>query len=66
MALTVGSSTPVNVDGGNALEVIGARRENSQTEVEGQIAVDLIESSLAGGQVSPPTATAGNNVNIKV
>lgn len=63
--LSVGSSTPANVNGANALEVKGVQRENSQIEKEGQMAVDLIESSAGGGQVNPPTASSGNNINIK-
>ncbi|MCH2057125.1 MAG: hypothetical protein MK214_11095 [Thalassotalea sp.] len=64
MTLSVGSTGSIHVDSGNALEIKGAQMAKDQMELEGKMALDLIESANIQN-VNPPTATSGNNINIK-
>jgi len=64
MALTVGKSTSVHIDSGNALELKGAKMAKDQMELEGKMALELIQAAELPN-VNPPTASSGNNINIK-
>ncbi|NMP32320.1 cytoplasmic protein [Thalassotalea sp. M1531] len=64
MALTVGNSGSVHVDSGNALEIKGAQLAKDQMELEGKMALELIQAA-AVPEVNPPTVSSGNTINIK-
>jgi len=67
MALTIGNNDAVQTDikTGHALKTAGLVKESK--EREGQMAMDLIASATSAIQNLPaPTASSGNNINIKV
>jgi hypothetical protein len=64
MAMTIGDTSSIHVDSGNALEIKTAKLAKDRMEQEGKMAVELIEAA-ALPQVNPPTASSGNNINIK-
>lgn len=64
MAMTIGDSSSMHVDSGNALEIKTAKLAKDQMELEGKMAVELIQAA-AIQPVNPPTASSGNNINIK-
>ncbi|WP_144211140.1 cytoplasmic protein [Shewanella donghaensis] len=60
MAISVNapSSMPTNIDSGNSLKM--AVMAKGQQEVEGQMALDLIEAALPPTQ---PVGNSGHNIN---
>lgn len=71
MYLSIGSNNSGvqnNIDTAHGLKT--AKIAQSQQEIEAQMALKLIESanvaSIATSQVSEPTATSGQTINIKV
>ncbi len=67
MSITIHSSSAVQSASGDALELAVAKKAQNQQELEGQMAVQLIEAAASSLESLPaPTATSGNNVNIKV
>ncbi|WP_448211645.1 cytoplasmic protein [Colwellia sp. MEBiC06753] len=67
MTITIHGNSSMNVDSGSALEIKGAKMAKDQMEIEGKMALELIESAAASiPNVNPPTLSSGNNVNIKV
>jgi len=66
MSITIHSSSSVQSASGDGLEVIVAKKAQNQQKVEGQMAVDMIKSAaVALDSLPAPTATKGNNVNVK-
>lgn len=65
MTISVGDTSSMHVESGNVLELKTAKMAKDQMELEGKMAVELIQSA-AIPQVNPPTASSGNNINIKV
>ncbi|MFD2166729.1 hypothetical protein ACFSJY_10715 [Thalassotalea euphylliae] len=65
MSLTIGNTDPVQTKAGTATELKTANLAKNQQELEGQMALNLIQSA-APAAVQPPTASSGNNINIKV
>lgn len=70
MSITVGNSEAVQAAQGNTATAHGvktAQLAKGQQELEGQMAMDLIASATSALQtIAPPTASSGNNINIKV
>ncbi|QOL25009.1 hypothetical protein LP316_11925 [Thalassotalea sp. LPB0316] len=67
MSITIHSSSAVQTASGDALEIAVAKKAQNQQEIEGQMAVQLIEAAASSLDSLPaPTASSGNNVNIKV
>ena len=65
MSLSIGNTDAVqsNVDTAHGIKT--AQKAKSQQELEGQMALNLIQSANVNA-VPAPTATSGNNINIKV
>jgi len=67
MSITIHSSSAVQSASGDALEISVAKKAQNQQEVEGQMAVQLIEAAASTLESLPaPTASSGNTINIKV
>lgn len=69
MTISIASGTSAvqtNTDSAHGLLV--AKKARSQQELEGQMALELIQSAgtAANASLPTPTATSGMNVNIKV
>lgn len=70
MTLSIGNidnsqATSVQTNTNTAQGIKTAQKANSQAEIEGQMALNLI-ASAGINSVPAPTATSGNNINIKV
>ncbi|WP_448568825.1 hypothetical protein [Thalassotalea ganghwensis] len=66
MSITIGNNTSVAQNTETAHGVKTAKLVKNQTELEGQMALELIQSANINGQVPAPTASKGNQINIKV
>ncbi len=67
MSITIGTTAPLLTNTDTAQGVLTAKKAQSQQELEGQMAIDLIQSATAAiANVPAPTPTSGNNINIKV
>lgn len=65
MSITIGSSnTNTEINTGHAL--LTAKKMQDQQELEGQMAVALIEGASIDAAALPTTSSSGNNINIKV
>lgn len=65
MALSIGNTDNVQTNVSTAHGIKTAQNAKNQQELEGQMALNLIASANVN-QVPAPTATSGNNINIKV
>tara|TARA_R110000744_G_scaffold38708_1_gene88506 strand:+ start:531 stop:734 length:204 start_codon:yes stop_codon:yes gene_type:complete len=67
MSLEINSnSATVSTNSGTILAVKSANLAKSQTELEGQMALDLIASAAVGSLSLPAVGNSGQNINIKV
>ena len=66
MSLTLGSSDAVQTNTKSAHAILTAKKAQSQQEIEGQMALKLIDSANAGAATSAPVGNSGHNINIKV
>ncbi|MEW6991658.1 cytoplasmic protein [Colwelliaceae bacterium 6441] len=66
MAITLNSpnSITTNIDTGHAL--LTAKKVQNQQELEGQMAVQLIQSAGLDSSALPTAGNSGHNINIKV
>jgi hypothetical protein len=66
MSITIGSSntTTTDIDTGHAL--LTAKKVQDQQELEGKMALALIEGASLDATALPTTASSGQNINIKV
>lgn len=68
MSLSIGNTSSVQNNTETAQGVLVAKKAQSQTELEGQMAINLIESATSAltQSIAAPVGNSGNNVNIKV
>ncbi|MDO6446919.1 hypothetical protein Q4493_14180 [Colwellia sp. 1_MG-2023] len=66
MSITIASSNPVNSDIETGHALLTAKKVQGQQELEGQMAVKLIEGASVDAAQLPTTASSGHNINIKV
>ncbi|GAA6206676.1 MULTISPECIES: cytoplasmic protein [Thalassotalea] len=66
MSITIASSsnTNTNIDTGHAL--LTAKKVQDQQELEGQLAMKLIEGANVEAASLPTTASSGHHINVKV
>jgi hypothetical protein len=65
MTLAINSSNPVQTNTDTAVAIKTAQKAQSQQEIEGEMAINLIETA-ALPQTPSPVGNSGHNVNIKV
>jgi hypothetical protein len=65
MSLTINTSSPVQTNTETAVAVKTAQKAQSQQELEGEMALNLIASADIN-QVPAPVGNLGQQVNIKV
>ncbi|MCO4797753.1 MAG: cytoplasmic protein [Colwelliaceae bacterium] len=65
MSITIGSTDAgnTNIDTGHAL--LTEKKVRDQQELEGQMAIKLIEASSIDSVTTPPVGNSGHNINIK-
>lgn len=66
MSITIGNSDPVATKTESAHSILTAKKAQSQQEIEGQMALKLIDSANVNGATSPPVGNSGHIINIKV
>ncbi len=68
MSLAIGNTDSLQNNTETAHGVLVAKKAQSQTELEGQMALNLIESATGAitQSIPAPVGNSGNNVNIKV
>ena len=66
MSLTINSNNSVQTNTETAHAIKTANLAKSQQEIEGQMALNLIQSATVGQAVSPPVGNSGHNINISV
>ncbi|WP_286267301.1 hypothetical protein [Thalassotalea atypica] len=68
MSITIGSTDSVQTNTETAQGVLTAKKAQGQQELEGKMALDLIQSATAAitQPVPAPTGNAGHTINIKV
>lgn len=66
MSLTIGSSDPVQTNTESAHAILTAQKAKSQQEIEGQMALKLINSASIDTAAMPPVGNSGHNINISV
>ena len=64
MALSMNTTTPVNTETAHGIKT--ANLVKNQTELEGQMALNLIQSADINMPVAAPSGNKGHIVNIKV
>ena len=65
MSLNINSQSAIQTNTESAVAIKTAQKAKSQQEIEGQMAMKLIETA-AVDNVPAPQGNAGNNINIKV
>lgn len=68
MSLTIGNNDSMQNNTETAKGVLVAKKAQTQTEIEGQMALNLIESATSAltQSIPSPVGNSGNNINIKV
>ena len=68
MSLTIGNNDSMQNNTETAQGVLVAKKAQTQTEIEGQMALNLIESATSAltQSLPAPVGNSGNNINIKV
>lgn len=68
MSISLNTQSAVQTNTDTAVAIKTAQKANSQQEIEGQMALNLIESAGGAGtqSVPSPQGNAGHNINIKV
>jgi hypothetical protein len=68
MSLTIGNNDSMQNNTETAQGVLVAKKAQTQTEIEGQMALNLIESATSAltQSIPSPVGNSGNNINIKV
>lgn len=64
MSLSMNTTTPVNTETAHGIKT--ANLVKNQTELEGQMALELIQSADINAQLAAPAGHKGQIVNIKV
>lgn len=63
MSININSTSSIQTNDSTAVGIKTAQKAKGQQELEGQMALNLIQSAAI---VPPPSGNAGNTVNIKV
>lgn len=66
MSITLGSTDSVQTNTESSHAILTAKKAQSQQEIEGQMALKLINSASVDTVTMPPVGNSGHNVNIKV
>lgn len=68
MSLTIGNNDSMQNNTETSQGVLVAKKAQTQTEIEGQMALNLIESATSAltQSIPSPVGNSGNNINIKV
>ena len=68
MSITIGSTDSAQTNTETAQGVLTAKKAQSQQELEGKMALELIQSATAAitQSIPAPTNNAGQTINIKV
>lgn len=66
MSLEINSNNPITQNTDTSVAVKTANLAKSQTELEGQMALDLIATAAITTPSLPATGNSGQNINIKV
>ncbi len=66
MALSIGSTSSVQTNHGSATQIKTAQVAKSQQQLEGEMALKLIESANVDAVSLPTTSNSGQNINILV
>ena len=68
MTISLNNTDAVQTNTSTAQGVLTAKKAQSQQELEGQMALDLIQSAatIQASVPSQPNANVGQNINIKV
>ena len=66
MSITIGSSNTTNTDIDTGHALLTVKKMRDQQELEGQMAVKLIEGASLDAAALPTTSSSGHNINIKV
>ncbi len=66
MSITIGSTDSVQTNTESAHAILTAKKAQSQQEIEGQMALKLIESASPEAVAMPAVGNSGHNINIKV
>ncbi|WP_206485736.1 cytoplasmic protein [Thalassotalea sp. G2M2-11] len=65
MSITIGSSSAVQTNTESAQAILTAKKAQTQQEIEGQMALKLIESANPETAAMPAVGNSGHNINIK-
>jgi len=66
MSITIGTPDAVQTNTATAHAIKTANLSKSQTELEGQMALNLIQSASVDSVALPTSGNSGQNINIKV
>lgn len=66
MSITIGSSDTVPTNTDTAHGILTTKKAQSQQEIEGQMAIKLIESANVESAAMPTMGNSGHIINIKV
>lgn len=66
MSISINSNNSVQMNTESAVAIKTAQKANNQQELEGQMALKLIQSATTVEQVAAPIGNSGHNINIKV
>ena len=66
MSLTINSNNSVQTNTETAHAIKTAQLAKGQQEMEGHLALDLIQSAAGTQLASPPVGNSGHNINITV
>ncbi|WP_077288401.1 hypothetical protein [Cognaticolwellia aestuarii] len=66
MSLEINANNPITQHTDTSVAVKTANLAKSQTELEGQMALDLIATAAITTPTLPTTGNSGQNINIKV
>ncbi len=66
MSITIGSSDAIQSNTNTAHGILMAKKAQSQQEIEGDMALKLINSASVESVAMPPVGNIGHNINISV
>ncbi|TYK66848.1 hypothetical protein [Colwellia echini] len=66
MSISIGQSSSVAAQSSASAEFLNAAVAKSQQELEGQMALQLIQSAGPVASATAPSGNIGNHINIKV
>jgi len=66
MSITIGSTDAVQTNTQSAHGILTAKKAQTQQEIEGQMALKLIQSASVENVTSPAVGNSGHNINISV